>query len=49
MLLFSNMDSEGLHCFAREDPADRAIMRAAQASLKVELASDEAELGMKKE
>ena len=46
--LFSNMDSEGLHCFAGEDPADRAIMRAAQASLKVELASEEAELGKRR-
>ncbi len=48
MSLFSNMDSEGLHCFAGEDPADRAIMRAAQASLKVELASEDAELGNKR-
>lgn len=46
--LFANMDLEGLHHFAGDDPMDRAIMRAAQASLKGELASEEAESGLKR-
>jgi hypothetical protein len=46
--LFANLDLEGLHHFAGDDPTDRAIMRAAQASLKGELASEEAEAGLKR-
>jgi hypothetical protein len=36
--LFVNMDAEGISYFAGEEPVDRAILRAAQAALKAELA-----------
>jgi hypothetical protein len=32
--LFTNMDDVGIHCFAGEEPVDRAILRAAQSSFK---------------
>jgi hypothetical protein len=35
--LFVNIDDVGIHCFAGEEPVDRAILRAAQSSLKAEL------------
>jgi hypothetical protein len=46
--LFKNMDAEGLHEFIGDNPMDRAIMRAAQSSLRLELASEELEAGAKR-
>jgi hypothetical protein len=46
--LFKNMDVDGLHQFVGEDPIERAIMRAAQSSLRAELESEEAEAGTKR-
>jgi hypothetical protein len=43
VLLFANMDDVGIHCFAGEEPVDRAILKAAQSSLKAELLRMEAE------
>jgi hypothetical protein len=46
--LFANMDDVGIHCFAGEEPVDRAILRATQSSLKAELLRVETEKGKKR-
>jgi hypothetical protein len=46
--LFANMDVEGINAFAREESVDRAILRAAQSSLKAELLRVENEKGRNK-
>jgi hypothetical protein len=42
------LDAEGINVFAGEEPVDRAILRAAQSSLKAELLRVENEKGRKK-
>jgi hypothetical protein len=46
--LITNMDAEGINAFAGEEPVDRAILRAAQSSLKAELLRVENEKGRKR-
>jgi hypothetical protein len=42
------MDDVGIHCFAGEEPVDRAILRAAQSSLKAKLLRVETDEGKKR-
>jgi hypothetical protein len=47
--LFTNMDDAGLHCLAGDNQVDRAILRAAQSSLKSELSRAEEVKGNKRD